>query len=154
MNREPPSGATLPVSQDEAAPDRKRREIARNALERVCVGNSGDAAMYYAPSFIDHVNDRVYEGLAGVQRSVESYRKMFDSMSIAVEQQHVAGEFVTSRFVAVGLVRGRAVRFNGVTISKIEGHLIVEDWSVIDTLGMLRQLGPLRLALIIIRSVR
>jgi hypothetical protein len=132
--------------------DSKLAEVARNALERVCAGNSGDAALYYDESFVDHVNDRIYEGLAGVERSVRSYRKLFDSMSITVEQQHVAGDHVTSRFVVIGVLRGRTVRFNGVTVSRMENSRIVEDWSVIDTLGMLRQIGFTRLVLLILRS--
>jgi hypothetical protein len=42
--------------------------------------------------------------------------------------------------VVSGTFRGRQVSFDGITISRIENELIVEDWSVTDTL-VLRQLG-------------
>ena len=48
---------------------------------------------------------------------------------------------------------GRRVRFNGITISRFENGLIVEDWSVTDTLGMLRQVGLWRCVVIGARSL-
>jgi hypothetical protein len=62
-------------------------------------------------------------------------------MSITVEEQVVQGDRVASRFVVTGTSYGRPVRFNGITISRFDNGLIVEDWSVTDTIGMLRQLG-------------
>jgi hypothetical protein len=73
-------------------------------------------------------------------------------MSIRVEEQVVAGDRVTSRFVVSGTSYGRRVRFNGITISRFENGLIVEDWSVTDTLGMLRQLGLARSLLVGVKS--
>jgi hypothetical protein len=43
------------------------------------------------------------------------------------------------------------VSFNGITISRFENGLIIEDWSVTDTLGMLRQLGLWRSLLLALR---
>ena len=84
---------------------------------------------------------RSARGLEGAQRSVETYKSVLSELSIKVEEQFVDGDRVTSRFVVEGSHRGRRVRFNGITISRFENGLIVEDWSVTDTLGMLRQLG-------------
>jgi predicted ester cyclase len=123
-------------------------EIARRALESVCTGRDTDPARYYAPSFVDHVNDEEYRGLEGVARSVARYQQVIERMAISVEQQVVAGDLVTSRYVVTGIVRGRPVRFNGMTISHFEDKTIVEDWSVIDTLGLLRQLGLRRLLIL------
>ena len=63
---------------------------------------------------------------------------------MAVEEQFRDGDRVTSRFVVSGNSLGKSVRFNGITISRFKDGLIVEDWSVTDTLGMLRQLGAWR----------
>lgn len=59
-------------------------------------------------------------------------------MSIVVLDQIVEGERVVSRFVVKGVAYGRAVAFNGITISQLKDGRIVEDCSVTDTLGMLR----------------
>jgi len=54
--------------------------------------------------------------------------------------------------VVSGKSFARTVRFNGITISRFKDGLIVEDWSVTDTLGMLRQLGAWRSALVGLRQ--
>ena len=126
-----------------------RAEIARRALERVCSGAGLDpASRYYSPSFVDHVNDLEFRGLTGAEQSVNLYRKLLSDISIRVEEQVTMGDRVSSRFVVTGTSHGRRVRFNGITISRFENGLIVEDWSVTDTLGMLRQLGLARSLLV------
>jgi len=127
---------------------------ARNALERVCSGRNLDpASRYHSPSFWDHVNDLEFRGLTGTQQSIELYKKVFSELTITVEEQIIQGNRVTSRFVVSGTSHGRGVRFNGITISRFENGLIVEDWSVTDTLGMLRQLGLWRSVLVGVRSL-
>jgi len=126
-----------------------RTESARRALERVCSGAGLDpASRYYSPSFVDHVNDLEFHGLTGAEQSVQLYRKLLSDISIHVEEQVATGDRVSSRFVVSGTSHGRRVRFNGITISRFENGLIVEDWSVTDTLGMLRQLGLARSLLV------
>jgi hypothetical protein len=120
-------------------------DIARNAkgaLERVCSGAGLDpSSRYYSPAFVDHVNDLKFYGLAGTQQSVDLYTSVLSDIKVTVEEQLIDGNRVTSRFVVIGKSHGRQVQFNGITISRFENGLIVEDWSVTDTLGMLRQLG-------------
>lgn len=129
------------------------RDLARRALERVCSGAALDApALYYSPSFVDHVNGRDYHGLQGAEESVASYRRVIRDMSIRVEQQVVENDVVTSRFTVSGAIYGRRVEFGGITISRFENGRIVEDWSVTDTVSMLRQAGFLRSLLLIARS--
>jgi predicted ester cyclase len=128
---------------------------AKRALERVCSGAGLDPpARYYSPTFVDHVNDVDFRGLRGAQDSVELYKTAFPDLEIAVAEQVVEGDRVTSRFVVTGTSHGRRVQFSGITISRFENGLIVEDWSVTDTLGMLRQLGVWRSILMGVRSWR
>lgn len=128
---------------------------AREALEQVCSGaGSAPASRYYSESFVDHVNDREYHGLAGVEASVAAYRKVLDTMSIHVDQQLIDGDSVTSRFTVTGTIARRTVRFHGITISRFADGKIVEDWSVTDTLGMLRQAGVGGVLRVLWRSMR
>jgi predicted ester cyclase len=118
---------------------------AKAALERVCSGAClSEAGQFYSPAFADHVNDLEFSGLEGANQSVSMYKSIFSELAITVEDQTVDGDRVTSRFVVDGTCRGRHVRFNGITISRFADGMIVEDWSVTDALGMLRQLGPWR----------
>ena len=133
----------------------KQAQIAKGALEQVCSGARLDClAQYYSPQFVDHVNDSEYRGHAGVRASVNQYRKILSDITITVLDQVIEGQRVVSRFVVSGAAYGRPVRFNGITISHMEDGLVVEDWSVTDTLGMLRQLGFWRLVRVMLGSLR
>jgi predicted ester cyclase len=128
---------------------------AKGALERVCSGAGLDpASRYYSPAFVDHVNDLEFHGLEGARRSVDLYKNMLADLTISVAEQVREGDRVVSRFVVRGKSFGRPVQFNGITISRFEKGLIVEDWSVTDTLGMLRQLGAWRSLLTGLRQWR
>jgi predicted ester cyclase len=136
---------SMPKTAAETTDGTELARSARGALERVCSGAGLDSpSRYYSPEFRDHVNDLEFRGLEGARRSVEIYKSVLSDLSIKVEEQLVDGDRVTSRFVVEGTSHGRRVRFNGITISHFENGLIVEDWSVTDTLGMLRQLGVWR----------
>jgi len=124
-------------------------KAARGALERVCSGAGLDSpSRYYSPAFVDHVNDFQFYGHADIQKSVDLYTGVLSGIKITVEEQLVDGNQVTSRFMVTGVNRGRRVCFNGITISRFDNGLIVEDWSVTDTVGMLRQLGLWRSVLV------
>jgi len=140
---------------DRAAPSDDLAKEARGALEQVCSGaRLAPPSRYYGPTFVDHVNDLEFQGLDGAERSVALYKKTFSELAITVEEQIADGNRVTSRFIVEGKCLGRRVRFNGITISRFENGLIVEDWSVTDTLGMLRQLGLWRSLAIGLQSWR
>lgn len=131
------------------------RRVAKEALEHVCSGSGVmRAADCYSPAFVDHVNGMEFRGLAGVERSVALYRSVLSGLRITVQDQLVDGGRVASRFVVSGTFRGRHVSFDGITISRLEDDRIVEDWSVTDTFGMLRQLGPWRALLMWVRQWR
>jgi predicted ester cyclase len=128
---------------------------AKAALERVCSGADLDpASRYYSPEFIDHVNDLEFRGLDGAQQSVAMYKQVLSNLEIRVHEQVVEGNRVTSRFIVTGTRGGRPVRFGGITISRFEAGLIVEDWSVVDTLTLARQLGLWRTLLMAMKQRR
>jgi predicted ester cyclase len=128
---------------------------AKGALERFCSGAGLDPpSRYYGPTFVDHVNGLEFHGLEGARRSVDLYKSVLPDMAIRVEEQAVDGDLVASRFVVTSTSYGRRVRFNGITLSRFAGGLIVEDWSVTDALGMLRQLGLWRSLLVGVRQWR
>ena len=125
---------------------------AKQALERVCSGKALDSLpRYYSAEFVDHVNGMKFQGLEGVRRSVELYTKILSDLDVVVKEQLADGDRVTSRFVVSGKSFGKSVHINGITISRFQDGLIFEDWSVTDTLGMLRQLGVWRSALVGLR---
>jgi predicted ester cyclase len=124
-----------------------QKTIARRALEEVCArGDFAKAEQFYSPEFVDHVNELEFRGLDGVRKSVSLYRSVFPDLEIQVDDQVVDGDRVASRWTARGTNRGRPAELHGITISHLENGKIVEDWTVSDTVGLLRQLGPMRAA--------
>jgi len=147
--------SVLNTPKSEVQDDTSLAANAKGALERVCSGKGLDSASrYYSAEFVDHVNGLKFRGLEGVRQSVELYTKVLSDLSLVVEDQVTEGDRVTSRFVVSGTTLGKRVRFNGITISRFKDGVIVEDWSVTDTLGMLRQLGLWRSVLVSLRQRR
>lgn len=128
--------------------------LARGALERVCSGACvGEASQYYSPRFIDHVNGEDLVGFAGIERSVARYKRFITNLAITVQDQVSEGDRVMCRFVVTGFVYGRKVSIDGITVSRIGNERIVEDWSVTDTLSLLRQMGVCRTLMVALRSI-
>ncbi len=128
-----------------ATAEQDRAMLARRALEEVCaLGDFAKAEQFYSPAFHDRVNALEFHGLDGVRKSVSLYRSVFPDLTIEVKDQVVDDDRVASRWVARGTNRGRAATLTGITISRVRNGKIVEDWTVTDTAGLLRQLGPLR----------
>jgi predicted ester cyclase len=129
--------------------------IARKALEQVCArGDLELAEECYAADFVDHVNALDLYGHDGIRRSTDLYRALFDDLRIRVVDQITEGDRVVSRWVMTGSNRGRAAEMSGITISRMEAGRIVEDWSALDSLELLRQLGLVRTLLAAPRLLR
>jgi predicted ester cyclase len=116
--------------------------VARKALEQVCArGDLELAQECYAADFIDHVNALDLHGHEGIRKSTDLYRALFDDLQIRVVDQVSEGDRVVSRWVMTGANRGRPAEMWGITISRMEAGRIVEDWTAVDSLELLRQLG-------------
>jgi predicted ester cyclase len=129
--------------------------VARKALEQVCArGDMELASDCYAREFVDHVNALELHGHEGIRKSTDLYRSLFDDLAIRVVDQVSEGDRVVSRWVMTGSNRGRPAELSGITISRMEGGQIVEDWSALDSLELLRQLGLVRSLLAAPRLLR
>jgi predicted ester cyclase len=126
----------------------ENREVVRTAIEQVCArGDMQLAPSCYAEDFVDHVGRFEYRGLAGVVRSTRLYRALIDGLAFTVLDQFGEDDRVATRFVLTGSNRGRRLRLEGITLSRLRDGRIVEDWSGFDTLELLRQLGLWRVLL-------
>ncbi len=133
----------------------EHKDIARRAIEEVCArGDFAKAERFYSPDFRDRVNALEFHGLEGVRESVTLYRSVFPDLEIEVVDQVVEGDRVVSRWTARGTNRGRRATLDGITISHIEDGRIIEDWGVSDNLSLLRQLGPWRVAALLVGQAR
>jgi len=114
-------------------------------LEEVCARGDLEAAReLYAADFVDHVNGRTFHGQEGIRRSVTTYANLFENLRIRVEEQVAGGDRVASRWTLSGNRGGRPINLSGMTISRFADGKIAEDWTVSDSVGLLRQLGVRR----------
>jgi predicted ester cyclase len=89
-------------------------------------------------------------GIQGAKDNYNQYLSAFEGAHITVSEQVGEGDFVASRWEGQGrhtgemmgvAPTGRDVVVSGLTLTRLEGGKIVEEWTNWDTLGMLQQIG-------------
>jgi predicted ester cyclase len=105
----------------------------------------------YAPDVVWHEPDQEIRGLEQAKQFVTTYKTAFPDMTVTVEDLIAEGDKVVSRVTLRGTHQGeteefgpptgRQVELKGITISRIEGGKIVEDWDSYDNLSAMLQLG-------------
>jgi steroid delta-isomerase-like uncharacterized protein len=108
----------------------------------------------YAPDYVGHdpAMPEDVHGVEGAREFCGMYINAFPDAEITVEDQVAEGDKVVTRWTARGTHRGELlgvppsgnrVEVTGVTISRIEGGKIVEEWDNYDALGMMQQIGAI-----------
>jgi steroid delta-isomerase-like uncharacterized protein len=117
-------------------------------------GNVDAVDEIYAPNYVSH-DPTMPEDVRGVEGAKEFYNmyiSAFPDTEITIEDQVSEGDKVVTRWTARGTHQGELmgvppsgnrVEVAGVTISRIEGGKIVEDWDNYDALGMMQQIGAI-----------
>ena len=105
----------------------------------------------YTPDAVWHLPDREIQGTEQFKQYVTEYSTAFPDGSVSVEDEIAEGEKVVNRFTLRGTHQGeteefgpptgRQVELKGITISRVEGGKIVEEWQAYDNLGVMQQLG-------------
>ncbi len=89
-------------------------------------------------------------GPEGMKRYISMYRAAFPDTSFSVEDQIAEGDRVVYRWTFRGTHRGelmgiapteKQVTITGITVDRISGGKIEEEWNNFYRLGVLRQLG-------------
>jgi len=97
---------------------------------------------------------RIYLGAESLYMPLAEARKVvrttFPDLRLTISDLVVEGEKVVVRWLMQGTdlggyeqhaPTGRSMRLSGITMMRIEGQQIVEEWNEVDIAGMLRQLG-------------
>ena len=126
----------------------------RVADDLVNPGNVDAVDEIYAPDYVLH-DPSTPEDVHGVEGAREFYETVFNAFpdtEISIEELIAEGDKVVTRWTSRGTHQGefmglppsgKRVEVAGVTISRIEGGKIVEDWEFTDALGMMQQLGAI-----------
>ncbi len=105
----------------------------------------------YTADVVWHEPDQEIRGLEQAKQFVTTYKTAFPDMSVTVEDVIAEGDKVVTRVTLRGTHEGeveefgpptgRQVEAQGITIHRIEGGKIVEEWNSYDNLSLIQQLG-------------
>src|SRR3712207_918616 len=113
--------------------------------------NQGDLDLVeeiYVPNYVEHdpTMPEDVRGVEGAREFYSMYTSAFPDTEITIEDQLAEGDTVATRWTARGTHQGELklmgvppsgnrVEVMGVTISRIEGGKIVEEWDIYDEIG-------------------
>ena len=128
------------------------KQIVRRLFEEPWKGSWDVIDEYVAPGYVGHdpAEPEPLRGPAGVRANVEKYLAGFPGGGITVDDQIAEGDKVATRWTGRGThmgeiagisPTGKEVTVSGLTLSRLENGMVVEEWTTWDTLGMLTQLG-------------
>lgn len=130
----------------------ENKAIALRSWEAVSQGNLYAFDEVYAEDFVGHEPDEDLHGSQAVKEFAATYVGAFPDLVITVEDVIAEGDKVVTRWSASGTHRGellgipptgKQMTIMGITIHRIEGGKIVEEWESPDNLGMMQQLGAI-----------
>jgi predicted ester cyclase len=148
-----------PVGEILRTPDRRssimssseaNKAVVRNLFESASKGDFGVIHDFLTPAYVCHPEEA--RGVEGLTEMVEGYRSAFADLRVTIEHQFTEGDYVATRATIRGRhdgdlmgtpATGRDVEFTSLTISRCRDGKIDEEWELVDTVGLLRQVGAL-----------
>jgi steroid delta-isomerase-like uncharacterized protein len=128
----------------------KRRAVARRVFEEIFNQGKYDVAdEIYASDFVNHGVTRDV-GLKEDQEAARGWRSAFPDLRMKVDKTLVDGDYVTVLWSGEGTntgegnglpATGKKLKGRGITIWRISGGKIREEWSEFDQLRIMQQLG-------------
>jgi steroid delta-isomerase-like uncharacterized protein len=131
----------------------ENKALARRWAENVMNQRSLDAVgEIYASDFVGHdpAMPEDTRGVEGAREFYGMYQSAFPDAEITIEDQVAEGDTVATRWTARATHQGELlgvppsgnrVEVTGITISRIEGGKVVEEWDQYDALGMMQAIG-------------
>lgn len=104
----------------------------------------------YSADLVWHEPDQDVRGIEQAKQYVATYLAAFPDAHATVEDVLADGDKAVTRWTIRGTHHGelagvapsgRAVEFRGITIHRIAGGKIVEEWEGYDNLGVMQQIG-------------
>ena len=128
----------------------KKKAVARRVFEEIFnQGRFEVADEIYAKDFVNHGVTREI-GLKEDQEAARGWRAAFPDLKTQVDKVLVDGEFVTVLWSGGGTntgegnglpATGKKLKGRGITIWRISGGKIREEWSEFDQMRIMQQLG-------------
>ena len=128
----------------------KRKAVARRVFEEIFnQGKFEVADEIYAKDFVNHGVTREI-GLNEDQAAARGWRSAFPDLKMKVDKALVDGDYVTVLWSGEGTntgegnglpATGKKLKGRGITIWRISGGKIREEWSEFDQMRIMQQLG-------------
>ena len=129
----------------------ENKAIALRATEIVNQKNPDLIEECYPPDFVWHGPDQDIRGYEQAKQLSSTFFAAFPDAQMTDEDVIAEGEKVVRRYTThathqgetemFGPPTGRQIELKGITIHRIEGGKIVEEWESFDNLSMMKQLG-------------
>jgi predicted ester cyclase len=115
------------------------------------IANPENLDEVYPPDVVWHMPEQDLSGIEEAKQYASTFFEAFPDVSFSVEDILADGDKVVSRVRFRGTHQGETEEFGpptgrqleqeGITIHRIEGGKIVEEWNQFDNLSILQQLG-------------
>ena len=130
----------------------ENKTLVRRLIDEVYnQGNLDAADELLATDYVDHNALPGQEsGLEGYKGVVATLHSAFPDYEITIEDQVAEGDKVVTRYTGRGTHQGelmgiaptgKSVELTGISVQRVSGGKLVEEWGEWDQLGMMRQLG-------------
>jgi len=130
------------------------KQIVKRLFEESWKGNLDVIDESIAPGYIGHDPSEpdAIRGRAGFRAFIQKYLTAFPDGQIIIEDQILEGDKIATRWTGRGTHKGeiagiaptgKQITVTGLTISRLDGDMVVEDWTTWDALGMLIQIGAI-----------
>jgi steroid delta-isomerase-like uncharacterized protein len=129
----------------------ENKALARRSWEIINQHNPDLIDEFYTPDFVWHEPDQDIQGSEEAKRFVSTFFEAFPNLNVTVEDEIAEYDKVVTRWTIRGTHQGeieefgeptgKQVELKGITIHRIEGDKIAEEWERYDNLGMMQQLG-------------
>jgi len=122
----------------------------RDCFDNASRGNFDALRSIVSPDFVLHPEE--VRGPDGLAELVQGYRDALADLSVTIDHQFTDGDYVATRTTIRGRHEGelagtpptgRQVEYMGLTISRCRDGKIEEEWELVDTVTLLRQIGAL-----------
>ena len=127
------------------------KAIVRRSIEEIW--NQGKLAVIeelYDPNYVGHAPPETMKGPRGYKDLATKYRTAFPDIHFTIDDLIAVGDKVVMRWTTrsthkgnlAGLpATGKRVTLTGITITRIAGGKVAEEWTNWDALGMMQQVG-------------
>lgn len=129
----------------------EKKALVQRTVDLVNERNFAGIDQMYASSYIRHdPNTPQVNNREGYKRYVMLLCNIFPDLRFTIEDLLADGEKVVCRFTTVGThsspwrsipATGKQVRTSGISISRVVGNEVAEDWFINDISGLAEQLG-------------